>query len=134
RPTALSVRAAHPKHQGVSRGLSSRDFGCCGLGRRLYHDLIAVPQRAIKLLLSLDPACIQPLPLHGLPHGIEWRQASLRSCVDEDEMDSEARGDGPLPTARFHSGQLTCETFAESARDVALRYLTKLLAEQEGIA
>ena len=109
-------------------------FGCRGLEGILDHDLVAVAQRAIKLVLGLDPARIQPLALHRFADSLERRQASLRSFIDEDEMRAEARRDGPLPSAQIHGGELFGEAFAERARDVALRHLAERLAEQEGIA
>src|SRR4051812_17219730 len=104
RPTVLNAQAPRPKHQKLSRGISSGGVRCCGLGRLLHHDPVAVSKGAIKLLFSFHPPRIQPLPLHGIPDSIDWRQASLRSFIDENEMQPEAGRDGPLPKTGFDVG------------------------------
>src|SRR5882757_8351963 len=86
-PPALDARAARRKCQRVLRSVSLPGFGSRGLGgRRLNCDLIAIPQLAIKRLLRFEPALIKPFFLYGLPDGVERRQVSWRSFVDEDEV------------------------------------------------
>src|SRR5215210_7482140 len=88
-PPALDAPATRQKRRRVLRSASWLGFGSHGLGgRRLDDDLVAVPQLAMKRLLRFEPALIKPFFLHGLPDGIERRQVSWHSFVDEDEVQS----------------------------------------------